>query len=118
MIAMTENKKATAGGTYASVTITRTGPLPALSDKEAEAEYKKRINDLEEKLAASEKACAALQGRVKQLETELAGGGGGVKLDDEARSIFNMMDTDKNGALSPAELSYQAIHTCSPPSHL
>merc|ERR1719164_33403 len=105
---MVENAKATAGGTYASVTITKS--LPKLSDEEAEKRYKQKITDLESKLATSEEACKALQNRVKALEAEVAGGGGNTsstRLQDEAKSIFNMMDADKNGALSPSELSYQ-----------
>jgi len=108
MVAMMENTKASAGGTYANVTITKA--LPSLSNEEAEKRYKDRISELEGKLNASEDACKALQNRVKALEAEVAGGGGhmvSAKLDDEAKSIFNMMDTDKNGALSPSELSYQ-----------
>lgn len=110
MVAMTENKKATAGGTYASVTITRQGPLQPLSDKDAEEQYMKRIKELEDKLEASEKACTSLQSRVAELEIEVAAGGGRdatIQLENEARCIFNMMDSNKDGTLSPAELSYQ-----------
>jgi len=112
MIAMVENQKATAGGTYANVTVTKTttGPLQPLSDAEAEQMYKDKISSLEEKLGASEQACKALQARVKALEDEVAGNGGSanrISLEDEARSIFNMIDADKNGSLSPSELSYQ-----------
>ena len=77
MKAMVENQKATAGGTYANVTVTHSGVMPAMTDKEAEATYKARIADLEGKLAASEDACKALQSHVKTLEAEIKGGGGG-----------------------------------------
>jgi len=109
MNAFFNNKKATAGGTYASVTVTKTTTMPKLSNEEAEKKYTDRIAELESKLSTSEKACEALTTRVKALELEVASGAGGksVALDDEARSIFNMMDSDKNGALTPSELSYQ-----------